>query len=238
MSTSNVESPRVVSRGDWLEQRRALLAKEKEFTRLGDRLATEKRNLPWVRVDKNYVFDGPEGKETLSQLFGDKSQLLVYHFMFGPDWEEGCPICSMVGDNIDPNVIHLAQRDVNLVVVARAPLAKINDFKKRMGWRFKWVSAFASDFNHDYGVSFETEEMKGKFYNFGTGGFPGEEAPGLSVFYKDSAGNVFHTYSAYARGPEFLVGAYNYLDLVPKGRDEAGLPFTLAWIRHHDRYEG
>ena len=237
MSTSNVESPRVVSRGEWLEQRRALLAKEKEFTRLGDRLAGEKRNLPWVRVDKNYVFDGPEGKETLGQLFGDKSQLLVYHFMFGPDWEEGCPICSMVGDNIDPNVIHLAQRDVNLVVVARAPLAKINDFKKRMGWRFKWVSSFANDFNHDYGVSFQTEEMKGKFYNFGTGGFPGEEAPGLSVFYKDSAGNVFHTYSAYARGPEFLVGAYNYLDLVPKGRDEAGMPFTMAWIRHHDRYE-
>jgi predicted dithiol-disulfide oxidoreductase (DUF899 family) len=238
MNISNIASPRVVSRDEWLEQRKALLAKEKEFTRLGDQLAAEKRNLSWVKVDKNYVFDGPDGQVTLAQLFGDKSQLIVYHFMFGPEWEQGCPTCSMIADNIDPNVIHLAHRDVAFVVVSRAPLAKIADFKKRMGWRFKWVSSFTNDFNYDYGVSFKPEEIgKGKFYNYGTSDFPSEEAGGVSVFFKDNAGNVFHTYSSYARGAEFSIGAYNYLDLVPKGRDEAGLPFTMAWVRHHDRYE-
>jgi predicted dithiol-disulfide oxidoreductase (DUF899 family) len=238
MSIQSIVSPRIVSRREWLEQRKALLAKEKEFTRLGDRLAAEKRSLPWVKVEEDYLFDAPEGKQTLAQLFGNKNQLLVYHFMFGPDWEEGCPICSVVGDNIDPNIIHLAHRDVNLVVVSRAPLAKIDGFKKRMGWQFKWVSSFTNDFNYDYGVSFKVDDKtKGKLYNYGSREFPSDEAPGISAFYKDNAGQVFHTYSSYGRGPEFLVGVYDFLDLVPKGRDEAGLPFTMAWIRHHDRYE-
>jgi predicted dithiol-disulfide oxidoreductase (DUF899 family) len=237
MSTTNAVLPRVVSRAEWLQLRKALLAKEKEHTRLGDQLSAEKRHLPWVKVEKDYVFDGPNGKETLANLFGNKTQLLAYHFMFGPDWEQGCPTCSIVADNIDPNVIHLEHRDVALAVVSRAPVAKIEAFKKRMGWHFKWVSSLANDFNYDYGVSFTAEETaKGKFYNYGTSDFPSEEAGGISVFAKNSAGTVFHTYSSYARGPEFLIGAYGYLDLVPKGRDEDGLPFTMAWVRHHDRY--
>jgi predicted dithiol-disulfide oxidoreductase (DUF899 family) len=238
MSTINAVSPRIVSQGEWLELRKALLAREKEYTRLGDRLSAEKRALPWVKVEKEYVFHGPKGKETLASLFGNKTQLLVYHFMFGPDWEQGCPTCSLVADNIDPNVIHLEHRDVALTVVSRASVAKIEAFKKRMGWCFKWVSSLENDFNYDYGVSFKPEEMThGKFYNYGTSDFPSEEAAGISVFYKDNAGNLFHTYSSYARGPEFLIGAYSYLDLVPKGRNEAHLPFTMAWVRHHDRYE-
>jgi predicted dithiol-disulfide oxidoreductase (DUF899 family) len=237
MSTTNVASPRVVSRAEWLDQRKSLLAKEKEFTRLGDQLSAERRSLPWVKVDTHYVFDGPDGNETLADLFKDKSQLLVYHFMFGPEWDEGCPTCSLVADNIDPNVVHLGQRDVALVVVSRAPLPKIEAFKKRMGWRFKWVSSFINDFNYDYGVTFKDEAVaKGNYYNYNTSEFPRDEAPGVSVFFKDSTGDIYHTYSSYARGPEFLVGVYNYLDLVPKGRDETGLPFTMAWIRHHDRY--
>ena len=238
MSTINAVSPRIVSQAEWLELRKALLAKEKEYTRLGDRLSAEKRALPWVKVEKEYVFDGPNGKETLASLFGNKTQLLVYHFMFGPDWEQGCPTCSMVADNIDPNVIHLEHRDVALVVVSRAPVAKIEAFKKRMGWHFKWISSLENEFNYDNGVSFTPEETaKGKVYNYGTSDFPSDEAGGISVFATDSAGTVFHTYSSYARGPEFLIGPYSYLDLVPKGRDEEGLPFTMAWVRHHDRYE-
>ena len=238
MSTIDAISPRVVSPAEWMELRKALLAKEKEYTRLGDQLSAEKRSLPWLKVDKEYIFDGPNGKETLASFFGDKTQLIVYHFMFGPDWEQGCPTCSIVGDNIDPNVVHLAHRDVELVVVSRAPLAKIEEFERRMGWHFKWVSSFENDFNHDYGVSFTPEEMEqGKLYNYGSRRFPSDEAPGISIFTKDEAGNVFHTYSSYGRGGEFLIGVYSYLDLVPKGRDEAGLPFTMAWIRHHDRYE-
>jgi predicted dithiol-disulfide oxidoreductase (DUF899 family) len=238
MSTINAVLPRIVSEAEWLELRKALLAKEKEYTRLGDRLSAEKRALPWVEVEKEYVFDGPNGKETLASLFGNKTQLVVYHFMFGPDWEQGCPTCSIVADNIDPNVIHLEHRDVALAVVSRAPIAKIEAFKKRMGWHFKWVSSLENKFNYDYSVSFTPEETaKGKFYNYGTSDFPSEEAGGISVFTKDTAGTVFHTYSSYARGAEFLIGPYNYLDLVPKGRDEVGLPYTMAWVRHHDRYE-
>ena len=237
MSASNVASRRIVSRSEWLEQRKALLAKEKEFTRLGDQLASEKRSLPWVKVVKDYVFDGPEGRVKLADLFGDKSQLIIYHFMFGPDWEQGCPTCSIVADNLDPNVIHLEHRDVAVVVVSRTPLSKIDDFKTRMGWRFKWVSSYGNEFNYDYGVSFKPEQIgKGKSYNYGTRDFPMEEAAGISIFFKENDRNVYHTYSSYGRGPEFLIGAYNYLDLVPKGRDEAGLPFTMAWVRHHDRY--
>jgi predicted dithiol-disulfide oxidoreductase (DUF899 family) len=229
----------IVSPEKWAAKRIELLKKEKEFTRLGDQLSAEKRKLPWVRVGKEYVFDGPDGKETLADLFSGRSQLIVYHFMFGPEWQEGCPTCSSVADNFDGNIVHLAHRDVTLTVVSRARLPQIEAFKQRMGWRFKWVSSYGNDFNHDYGVSFTSEEMaNGNHYNYDTSGFPSEEAPGISVFYKNETGDVFHTYSSYARGPEFLIGAYSYLDLVPKGRDEGGLPYTMAWIRHHDRYTG
>ena len=228
----------VVSREDWLAARKQLLSKEKEFTRLRDRLSGERRELPWVKVEKTYVFDGPDGRETLAELFDGRGQLMVYHFMFGPEWEQGCPSCSFLSDHIDGANLHLPQRDVTLLAVSRAPLAQIEAFKERMGWRFKWVSSYENDFNRDYHVSFTDDEMaQGEvYYNYGMEQFPSEEAPGISVFYKDPDGAVFHTYSAYARGLDMLVGAYNYLDLAPKGRDEAALPWTMAWVRHHDRY--
>jgi predicted dithiol-disulfide oxidoreductase (DUF899 family) len=228
---------KIVSRNDWIDARKQLLRKEKEFTRLQDELSAERRKLPWVKLEKGYVFDGPDGEETLAELFDERSQLFVYHFMFGPDWKEGCPMCSMVADHLEGSVVHLAQRDVTLVAVSQAPFAKIEEFRERMGWRFKWVSSYANDFNRDYRVSFTEDEIaKGKYYNYDTGGFPSEEAPGISVFYKDAGGEVFHTYSSYARGPEPLLGVYYYLDLVPKGRDEDALRFPMAWVRHHDRY--
>ena len=229
---------KVVSRDEWLAARKQHLKKEKEFTRLRDKLSAERRELPWVKVEKNYVFDGPKGKETLADLFDGRSQLIVYHFMFGPEWEQGCPSCSFLSDHIDGGVVHLAHRDVTFVVVSRAPLPKIEAFKKRMDWRFKWVSSYGSDFNFDYHVSFTKDETtKGKvYYNYVMKEFPSDEGPGISVFYKDGTGDIFHTYSAYARGLDILVGAYNYLDLVPKGRDEAELPWTMAWVRHHDKY--
>jgi predicted dithiol-disulfide oxidoreductase (DUF899 family) len=230
-------SHEIVSPEKWAAKRIELLKREKEFTRLGDQLSAEKRKLPWVRVTKEYVFDGQDGKESLAELFSGRSQLIVYHFMFGPEWEEGCPTCSLVADSFDSNIVHLAHRDVTLTVVSRARLSQVQAFKQRMGWRFKWVSSYANDFNRDYGVSFTSEEMaKGNCYNYDTSGFPSDEAPGISVFYQNETGEIFHTYSSYARGPEFLIGVYSYLDLVPKGRDEGGLPFTMAWIRHHDRY--
>jgi predicted dithiol-disulfide oxidoreductase (DUF899 family) len=229
---------RVVSQEDWLAARRQLLRKEKEFTRLRDQLSAERRELPWLRVEKEYVFDGPDGKETLPDLFEGRSQLMVYHFMFGPGWEQGCPSCSFLSDHIDAANWHLPERDVTLLGVSRAPLSEIEAFKQRMGWRFKWVSSYGNDFNRDYHVSFTPDEMaQGEvYYNYGMTEFPSEEAPGISVFYKDPSGAIFHTYSAYARGLDMLVGAYNYLDLAPKGRDEAALPWTMAWVRHHDRY--
>jgi predicted dithiol-disulfide oxidoreductase (DUF899 family) len=229
---------RVVSQEDWLGARRQLLRKEKEFTRLRDQLSAERRELPWRRVEKEYVFDGPDGKQTLADLFDGRSQLMVYHFMFGPGWEQGCPSCSFLSDHIDGANWHLPQRDVTLLAVSRAPLSEIEAFKQRMGWRFKWVSSDGNDFNRDYHVSFTPDEMaQGEvYYNYGMTEFPSEEAPGISVFYKDPSGAIFHTYSAYARGLDMLVGAYNYLDLAPKGRDEAALPWTMAWVRHHDRY--
>ncbi|MGH9837826.1 MAG: DUF899 domain-containing protein [Blastocatellia bacterium] len=229
---------KVVSREEWLKARKAHLAKEKEFTRQRDELSRQRRELPWVKVDKEYVFEGPDGKESLAGLFDGRSQLIVYHFMFGPGWEQGCPSCSFLSDHIDGALAHLNARDVTLVVVSRAPLPEIEAFKKRMGWRFKWVSSYASDFNHDYHVSFTKDEMaRGKvYYNYAMQEFGSEEAPGASVFYKDATGDVFHTYSAYGRGGDILIGAYNYLDLTPKGRDEDGLAFTMAWVRHHDRY--
>jgi len=228
----------VVSREDWLAARVRLLDKEKDLTRRRDQLSAERRELPWVQVEKAYVFDGPEGEQTLADLFDGRSQLLVYHFMFGPEWEQGCPSCSFLSDHFDGANWHLPQRDVTLLAVSRAPLARIEAFKKRMGWRFKWVSSYGNDFNRDYHVSFAPDEMaKGEvYYNYAMGEFPSEEAPGISAFYQDPGGAVFHTYSAYARGLDMLVGAYNYLDLMPKGRDEAALPWSMAWVRHHDRY--
>ena len=228
----------VVTRQEWLAARKILLAKEKKLTRDRDTVAAERRALPWVKVDKNYVFDSPAGKKTLADLFDGRSQLIIYHFMFGPDWNEGCPSCSFNMDHTDPALIHLAQRDVSFAAVSRAPISKIEPFKKRMGWRFPWVSSHDNDFNYDYRVSFTKEELaKGKVdYNFDLVEFPSAEAPGISVFYKDPSGNVFHTYSAYARGTETTVNTYNYLDYAPKGRDEDHLPFTMAWVRHHDRY--
>jgi predicted dithiol-disulfide oxidoreductase (DUF899 family) len=229
----------VVSREQWLVARGELLAKEKEFTRLRDELSRQRRALGWVKVEKDYVFDGPQGKETLSQLFAGRSQLVVYHFMFHPSWEEGCKSCSFWADNFNGVVVHLAHRDVTLVAVSKARREQIEAFRKRMGWSFKWVSAFDNDFGRDYHVSFSAEEFgKGEvFYNYRVGAFPREEAPGISVFCKNPAGDVFHTYSCYSRGVDMMNGAYHYLDLVPKGRDEEGLPFTQAWVRHHDRYE-
>ena len=229
---------KVVSRDEWLTARKDLLAKEKDFTRQRDALSAERRKLPWVKVEKEYLFESPDGKQTLADLFGRKSQLIVYHFMLGPGWEEGCKSCSYLGDHFDGSAVHLAHRDVTLTAVSRAPLAQIEPFKKRMGWRFPWVSSNGSDFNYDYHVSFTKDQLaQGKVdYNYSETEFPSEEAPGASVFYKDKTGDVFHTYSTYARGLDILVGAYNFLDLAPKGRDEEALKFTMAWVRHHDKY--
>ncbi|MDW5264128.1 MULTISPECIES: thioredoxin family protein [Acidobacteriaceae] len=240
MNTSPIDySHKIVSNAEWLEARKAFLVKEKAFTHQRDELSRQRQELPWVKVEKNYVFDGPNGKETLADLFGGHSQLIVYHFMFGPEWAEGCPSCSLLADSIDGSVIHLGDRDVTLLAVSRAPLSKIEAFKKRMGWHFKWVSSNATDFNYDYNVSFTKEKVeKGDvYYNFARGFFPSEEGPGVSVFYKDAAGDIFHTYSAYARGGDILINTYNYLDLAPKGRDEDSFAFTMSWVRHHDRYE-
>ncbi|HEY6921542.1 MAG TPA: thioredoxin family protein [Methyloceanibacter sp.] len=233
-----MEPHKIVSRQEWTEARKAFLDKEKEFTRARDRLSAERRALPWVKVDKAYVFDTPERKKTLAELFDGRSQLIVYHFMLGPDWEEGCPSCSFLADHFDGANIHLAQRDVTFVAISRAPLAEIEAFKRRMGWHFPWVSSFANDFNFDFHVSFKEDEVgKDGDYNYERQEIMSDEMPGASVFYKDETGGVFHTYSAYARGLDILVGAYNFLDLTPKGRDEAELPWTMAWVRHHDRYE-
>ena len=226
----------VVSREEWLAARKALLAKEKEFTRLRDDLSRQRRDLPWVRVDKPYVFDGPRGKESLSDLFDGRGQLVVYHFMFSPAWEAGCPHCSFWADNFDPIIVHLNRRDVTMVAVSRAPHAKLTAYEKRMGWHFKWVSSGDSDFNFDFGVSFRPEEVAQEkaFYNYATQDPSESDREGVSIFYKDSSGGLFHTYSAYARGIDMVNTAYHYLDLVPKGRDEGTRgPF---WVRRHDEY--
>jgi predicted dithiol-disulfide oxidoreductase (DUF899 family) len=228
----------IVSQEEWIAARKELLKKEKESVRLRDELSVERRKLPWVKITKNYVFDAPGGTVTLADLFAGRNQLVIYHFMFGPDWQEGCPSCSFVSDHIAGAIPHLAARDVTMVMVSRAPLAKIEEFKKRMGWRFKWVSSYGSDFNTDFHVSFTKEETsQGKVdYNYTMQEFPSAEAPGLSVFYKDGPDGVFHTYSTYGRGLEILVGTYMMLDLVPKGRDEDHLGFPMEWVRYHDRY--
>ena len=235
---TDVHHPKVVSKADWTSARKELLAKEKEFTRQRDEISRLRRELPWEKIEKRYTFDSENGKESLAGLCDGRHQLIVYHFMFGPGWSEGCPSCSFLGDHFDGATIHLANRDTTLVVVSRAPLEQIEAFKKRMGWKFKWVSSFGSDFNYDYHVSFTKEDMdKGDvYYNYAKGQFPSEEAPGASVFYKEANGDVFHTYSTYGRGLDIFLGAYNFLDITPKGRDEEGLAHSMAWVRHHDKY--
>lgn len=232
---------RIVSPDEWLVARKQHLAKEKELTRLRDELSRERRELPWVRVEKNYLFEGPKGKETLSDLFDNRSQLVVYHFMFKPGWEEGCRSCSFLADHIDGAIVHLAHRDVTMIAISRAPYPQIERFKQRMGWRFKWVSSYETDFNTDHHVSFTKDDIARGNINYNYQERPDPEAegeaPGASVFCKDQSGAIYHTYSAYARGLDILVGTYNYLDLVPKGRDEDGFAFTMAWVRHHDRYD-
>ena len=236
---TEIEQPKVVSRTEWLAARREFLFKEKEFTRKRDELSRQRRALPWEKVDKHYEFDGPNGKVSLGDLFDGRSQLIVDHFMLGPGWEAGCPSCSYLADHFDGTTVHLANRDTTLVVISHAPMQEIETFKKRMGWKFQWVSSFASDFNFDYNVSFTTEQMAiGEVcYNFEKIKPFSEEGPGVSVFAKDESGQIFHTYSTYARGLDILVGTYNFLDLVPKGRDEDSLAFSMSWVRHHDRYQ-
>ncbi len=237
-ATSN-KTGTVVPHAEWLAARKEFLSKEKEFMRLRDELSRQRRELPWEKVEKQYVFEGPRGKETLADLFAGRSQLLVYHFMFGPGWKEGCPSCSYLADGFDGSAIHLAHRDVTFLAISRATFPEIEAFKKRMGWRFKWVSSNGNDFNFDYQASFSPEERaKGKvYYNYELTEFPSEERPGTSVFYKNDAGEIFHTYSSYARGLDPIVATYQWLDLVPKGRDEEGLTHTMAWVRHHDKYD-
>jgi predicted dithiol-disulfide oxidoreductase (DUF899 family) len=236
--SGRVKDHPVVSRDKWLAARTALLAQEKEFTRRRDELSRLRRALPWVKVDKPYAFDGPRGTETLAELFEGRSQLVVYHFMFPPEWDEGCKHCSFWADNFNPLGVHLNHRDTTFVAISRAPLAKIERFKRRMGWSFKWVSSGQGDFNYDYGVSFRSEDLKGgkALYNYGTIDPGMTDREGVSVFYRDPSGAVFHTYSSYARGIDMLNTAYHYLDLVPKGRDEKpGEP--QAWVQYHDRYK-
>jgi len=234
---AGVKEHKVVTQKEWLSARKRLLVKEKKFSRERDRLNEQRRALPWVKVEKEYVFDSPEGKLTLAELFGGKSQLVTYHFMFGPGWGEGCPHCSFCADHFDSVNHHLGQRDTTLVVVSRAPLKEIQPFKKRMGWRFKWVSSHQNDFNFDFHVSFTPEEIRrGKlFYNYDTVEMDIDEREGVSTFYKDNRGEVYHTYSSYARGIDLLNPTYNLLDLTAKGRDE-NPEHPQDWVRYHDQY--
>ena len=224
---------------NWIEARKTHLAHEKEYTRVRDRLSEERRALPWVKVDKTYVFDGPTGKATLSELFKTRNQLVVQHFMFAPDWNEGCKSCSFWADGFERMVPHLAARDTTLVAVLRAPRDKLTAFKARMGWTFDWFSSADNDFNYDYAVSFTPEQIKSgaKIYNFGTSGLGIEEAPGISVFYRDEAGTIFHTYSCFERGLDMMNAAYQYLDLTPLGGHEEGLPYPMDWVRLRDQYQ-
>ena len=236
---TNTLNHAVVTRSQWAVERLRLLKREKELTQLRDQIASERRNMPWLRMEKSYIFDTLDGQRTLADLFEGRRQLMVQHFMFAPGWEQGCPSCSFMADHIDGMNVHLAHRDVTLVVVSRAPLAGIERFRQRMGWQFKWVSSHGDDFNYDFNVSFTPEQQAAGevYYNWGLSPFESEEMPGISVFYKDGAGDIFYTYSTYARGTEAMMGAYNLLDLTPKGRDESGLRGTMDWLRHHDRYE-
>ncbi len=234
-----MNASKIVSKEEWEAARLELLAKEKEFTRLRDQLSQQRRELPWLKLDKDYYFEGPGGKQSLLDLFDGCSQLVIYHFMYGPDWSEGCPSCSFWADNFNGVDIHLKHRDISMLAVSRTDLANIDAYKKRMGWTFKWMSSLGSDFNFDFQVSFTDEEMaQGEVvYNYRLDKFPSQEAPGISVFYRNENDEVFHTYSCYARGLDMMNGAYHYIDLVPKGRNESELPHTMAWLRRHDQYE-
>jgi predicted dithiol-disulfide oxidoreductase (DUF899 family) len=237
-TTATTNHP-VVPADRWVAERKALLAREKELVRLRDEIARARRALPWERVEKRYVFDASDGRRSLADLFQGRRQLLVQHFMFGPRWEHGCPSCSYMADHTDGMTVHLEHRDVSFVAVSRAPLADIERFKARMGWKFRWVSSSANDFNRDFHVSFDPQDrVDGSvYYNYGMTRFPNTEAPGVSVFYRDDTGEVFHTYSTFGRGVEVMMGTYNMLDLVPKGRAERDVPNKMEWVRHHDRYE-
>jgi predicted dithiol-disulfide oxidoreductase (DUF899 family) len=228
----------IVSRDEWLKARVALLEREKAFTRERDALSKERQALPWVEVSKDYVFDTHAGKKSLSELFGKHSQLVVYHFMYGPEWDAGCKSCSFWADNFNGIAEHLAARDVTFIAVSRAPLATLDAFKKRMGWQFDWVSSLGSDFNYDFDVSFtpEAREKDEIRYNYRKTTFPSDEAPGISVFARGENGKIYHTYSTYGRGLDMLNGCYHYLDLVPKGRDEDDLPYPMEWVRLKDEY--
>jgi predicted dithiol-disulfide oxidoreductase (DUF899 family) len=229
----------VVSKSDWLQAHREFLAEEKELTRRSDELSRRRLELPWTRVEKDYVFMGPRGKASLADLFDGRSQLATYHFMFAPDWAEGCPNCSYVTDHLNATIEHLKARDVTLVLVSRAPQEKLAAFKQRLGWCLPWYSSGGCDFNRDFAVSFSQEEVDSgaKTYNLDTMPPYSEENPGMSFFYKDPSGAILHAYSTYARGLDVLLGTYAVLDRAPKGRDEADLPTPMAWVRYHDKYE-
>ena len=238
MKNNTIDHPTIVSPEKWLAARREFLREEKEFSKLRDRLAARRRALPWVKVDKPYVFDSPGGSVSLAEMFEGRSQLIVYHFMLAPGWEDGCSGCSYVSDHFDGALAHVNARDVSFTAVSCAPLAEIERFKARMGWKFNWVSSYGSDFNRDFRVSFTAEEVEaGKAgYNFGINEIGMEEMPGLSVFARGDDGAVYRTYSTYSRGLDLLIGTYNLLDLVPKGRDEDS-EAPMKWLRHHDRYD-
>ena len=239
MKTNSLENHPVVSPEKWLAARKELLREEKEFTRRGDRLAARRRELPWVKMTKPYTFDSPRGQVSLADLFEGRSQLLVQHFMLGPGWEQGCKSCSFMTDHFNPTVPHLKARDVAFAVISHAPLREILPFQQRMGWAVNWVSSHGTGFNQDFSVSFTEEEIArgGVDYNYGKMDFPQTEAPGISAFARDAAGDVYHTYSTFGRGVEVVMTTYDLLDLVPKGRDEANDEYGMAWLRHHDRYE-
>lgn len=234
---SGTKQHKVVSEKQWLTARKKFLAEEKKFTKLRDQMNRKRRALPWVKVEKEYVFEGPDGRQTLSELFNGKSQLITYHFMFGPDWDEGCAHCSFWADHYDGTLVHLAHRDTTLVVVSRAPFAEIKRFQKRMGWRFKWVSSAKNSFNFDYHVSFTPEELRTHkaVYNYRPLDMDIDEREGVSAFYKDSKGDIYHTYSSYERGIDMLNTTYHFLDLTAKGRDEDP-EHSQSWVRSHDKY--
>ena len=235
---NGVKEHKVVSQKEWLKARKQLLIKEKKFSKARDLMARQRRELPWVKVEKKYAFNGPNGTETLADLFDGKSQLLVYHFMFGPGWGDGCPHCSFWADHYDSVHFHIGQRDTTFVVISRAPLKEIHSFKKRMGWKFKWLSSFGSDFNFDFNVSFTPEQLKTgtAIYNYAPLNMDIDEREGVSAFYKDTQGNVYHTYSSYARGIDLMNTTYNFLDLTAKGRDE-NPEHSQDWVRYHDKYK-
>lgn len=234
-----MQPSKIVNRDEWLNARKELLAEEKAFTRERDALSAKRRAMPWVKVEKDYRFEGPDGEASLLDLFGDKEQLIIYHFMLGPDWEEGCPSCSLMADNYKGIDIHLAHMDISFVTVANAPLAHINAYKKRMGWDFQWVSSHETDFNRDFHVSFSPEEIAAGpvRYNYADIAFPSTEAPGISVFVKGNDGAVYHTYSTYARGLDMMLGVYHYIDLTPKGRFGEEEKHIMYWVKRHDQYE-